>query len=171
MSNFKNIKSKIYSLSDLKIQSDKWKENGDKIVFTNGCFDILHIGHARLLSEASALGDVLILGLNSDASVARLKGPERPVNSETVRAEMLSCLESVDFVTVFDEDDPRALIAALKPDVHIEGGDFDPDNDSAMPEASVLREHGGCVKVIALLEGHSTTGLISKIRTNLCSAH
>ena len=158
------VRGKARSRQDLIQIVSKAREDGRSVVFTNGCFDILHVGHARLLREASSLGDLLVLGLNSDASVSRLKGPERPINSEHIRAEMLSCLESVDYVTVFAEDEPSELIAALKPDVHVKGGDYDPEDAASMPEAEVVRANGGRVVVIPLLEGHSTTGIISKLR-------
>lgn len=157
------FRGKTRTREELAEITAKLRAEGRRIVFTNGCFDILHAGHARLLSGASALGDVLILGINSDASVARLKGPSRPINTADDRAEILSCLESVDFVTVFEEDDPCALIAALKPDVHVKGGDYDPEDQSSMPEASVVRDNGGDVVVIPLLEGRSTTTTIKKV--------
>jgi len=113
MSNLKNIKSKIYSLSDLKIQSDKWKENGEKIVFTNGCFDLLHRGHIEVLANTADLGDKLIIGLNSDSSIKELKGGNRPIMDEISRAILLASLQFVDAIVFFSEETPYKLIETL----------------------------------------------------------
>ncbi len=130
---------------------------GQRVVFTNGCFDILHVGHARLLREAAALGDFLVVGLNSDASVRRLKGPERPRNSEDARAELLAALDAVDAVTVFDDDTPLALIDAIRPDVLVKGGDYRPDE---VVGRDVVEASGGRLVLIPLVEGYSTTKLL-----------
>ncbi|MEM7405246.1 MAG: bifunctional heptose 7-phosphate kinase/heptose 1-phosphate adenyltransferase [Pseudomonadota bacterium] len=159
------VRGKTRSRAELAGIVRQLQRAGKRVVFTNGCFDILHVGHAQLLRAAGELGDVLILGLNSDASVQRLKGPERPINSAEHRAEMLSCLESVDYLTFFDEDDPRAVLEALRPDVHVKGGDYDPDDPGSMPEATTVRSYGGEVRVVPLLEGQSTSGLVSRIRS------
>jgi D-beta-D-heptose 7-phosphate kinase/D-beta-D-heptose 1-phosphate adenosyltransferase len=132
---------------------------GQSIVFTNGCFDLLHVGHARLLRQAAACGDVLVVGLNSDASVRRLKGPTRPLNSEAARAELLAALECVDLVTVFDDDTPLALIEAIQPDVLVKGGDYRPEE---VVGREVVEGSGGKLVLIPLVEGHSTTGLVRK---------
>ena len=152
---------KVTGPKDLLLRVARWKFLGRRIVFTNGCFDILHEGHLELLSNAAALGDILIVGLNSDASVARLKGPERPVNGETFRARMLASLTMVDAVCIFGEDTPAQLIEAILPDVLVKGGDYDP---AAIVGADTVRSAGGAVVVIPLVQGRSTTGTIEKIR-------
>lgn len=132
-----------------------------KIVFTNGCFDILHVGHIRYLQEAAKLGDVLIIGLNSDASVKRLKGSERPINNEAERAEMLSALGFVDYIAVFDEDTPQELIKVIQPDILVKGGDYSPNEVVGKKE---VEERGGKLVLIPFVEGKSTTGIIEKIK-------
>lgn len=134
---------------------------GRKLVFTNGVFDILHAGHVRYLQEARTLGDMLIVGVNDDASVRRLgKGPKRPINSLDDRLEVLAALRAVDGVIAFAEDTPIAVIEALKPNIHVKGGDYDPE---AMPETPVVREHGGEVVILPLLPGRSTTRVVKRI--------
>jgi rfaE bifunctional protein nucleotidyltransferase chain/domain len=137
------------------------RARGEKIVFTNGCFDILHVGHARYLAEARALGDLLVVGLNSDVSVRELKGPARPIVPEDERAEMLAHLAVVDYVCLFDESRPDALIEVVRPHVHAKGGDYRPED---LPEAAVVRKHGGEVVVLSLVHGKSSTNIIEKIR-------
>ena len=132
---------------------------GQTVVFTNGCFDLLHPGHVRLLRQAAALGDFLVVGLNSDASVRRLKGANRPINPEDARAEVLAALESVDAVTVFDEDTPLELIEAIGPDVLVKGGDYRPDEVVGRAEVEAA---GGRLVLIPLVEGHSTTRLVHR---------
>ena len=132
-----------------------------RIVFTNGCFDLLHRGHVDYLSRARALGDMLVVGVNTDASVRRLKGPGRPVTSEEDRAHVLAALEAVDAVTLFDEDTPRDLIAALKPDVLVKGGDYSVEKIAGREEVEAA---GGQVVILPLTVGRSTTSLIETIR-------
>lgn len=132
------------------------RNSGKRLVFTNGCFDALHVGHITLLEEASSLGDVLIVGLNTDSSARRLK-PGRPVNSQGDRARMLSAVESVDYVVLFDEDTPYELVRSLRPDVIVKGGDYEPDQ---IVGADLVLEHGGEVHVVPLVDGYSTTGTI-----------
>ena len=134
-----------------------WKERGEKVVFTNGCFDILHRGHLTYLQQAASLGDHLIVGLNSDESVKKLKGPERPVNSEEDRSFMLASLRSVDEVVIFGEDTPEELLSHLKPDILVKGGDY-------KVEEVAGRQYAGEVKILPFVDGYSTTGLIHKIR-------
>ena len=136
------------------------REGGVRVVFTNGCFDILHAGHVRYLTAARALGDVLILGLNSDASVRRLKGETRPVNSEADRAEVVGALASVDYVVIFGEDTAEELITKVQPAVYAKGGDYTLET---LPEASIVERYGGKVAFIPLVEGKSTTGMIAKM--------
>lgn len=135
---------------------------GKTLVFTNGVFDILHAGHVLCLEAARALGDMLIVGLNADESVRRLnKGPERPINPLEDRMQVIEALRCVDGVLSFDEDTPVELIAKLKPDIHVKGGDYDPDQ---LPETPVIRAYGGRVVVIPLLPGRSTTRIVRTIR-------
>ncbi len=144
------------------------RDAGQKVVFTNGCFDILHVGHARLLRQAAACGDVLVVGLNSDASVRRLKGPTRPLNDEAARAELLAALECVDVVAVFDDDTPLALIEALRPDVLVKGGDYRPEE---VVGREVVEGSGGKLVLIPLVEGHSTTGLVRRAAERTITPH
>lgn len=137
------------------------RPRSQRIVFTNGVFDILHRGHVEYLHAARALGDVLVVGVNTDDSVRRLKGPERPLNREQERAFVLAALACVDAVTLFDEDTPRALIAALLPDVLVKGGDYAPDQVVGRAETEAA---GGRLVLIPFVEGHSTTGLVERIR-------
>lgn len=131
------------------------------VVFTNGCFDILHVGHVRALEAARAFGDILIVGVNSDESVRRLKGPLRPIVPERERAEMLAALEAVSYVVIFGEETPNETIALLEPEVHVKGGDYDIE---AMPETPVVRAHGGRVEIVNFVDGFSTTDIISTIK-------
>ena len=140
---------------------DKLKKEGKKIVFTNGCFDILHVGHMRYLEEAKSFGDYLFVGVNSDESVRRLKGPTRPINNEQDRAELLAGLKSVDYTVVFTEDTPVELIEELKPSIHIKGGDYKKED---LPETKVVESYGGEVYIVSLVEEKSTTNVVKKIQ-------
>lgn len=131
-----------------------------KVVFTNGCFDILHVGHARYLKDAKALGDVLVVGLNSDSSVRDLKGPERPIQNERDRGELLSCLAAVDFVVIFSESTPTRLIEEVQPDVLVKGGDWPVEK---IEGSKFVLARGGEVKSLPFHPGHSTTTLIERI--------
>ena len=137
------------------------RAGGQRIVFTNGCFDILHTGHVRYLKAARSLGDCLAVGLNSDVSVRRLKGPERPVNAEADRAEVLDALFAVDYVTIFDEPTAEHLIARIRPDVYVKGGDYTLET---LPEAKIVQQYGGRVAFVDLVPGRSTTKVIEKLR-------
>lgn len=150
-------KSKIVSLRTLQKRVKEWRVAGKKIVFTNGCFDILHAGHVSVLEFSRNKGDVLVVGLNSDASVKRLKGPTRPINTQNDRALVLACLESVSAVCIFEEDTPYNLIKAVRPDVLIKGGDY-------KKSEIVGSEFAGKVVRFPLLEGRSTTGIIKKAK-------
>jgi rfaE bifunctional protein nucleotidyltransferase chain/domain len=154
-------KNKIATLDEAKKTIALWKDSGLEVVFTNGCFDILHLGHADYLEHARALGDRLIVGLNSDASVKRLKGEGRPINSEYARARILASLSFVDMVVVFGEDTPLALISALLPDILVKGKDYEISN---IVGADVVIEHGGKVLTIDLVDGYSTTNIVQKIK-------
>ncbi len=149
------IKKTVELQSLLELHKNK------KVVFTNGCFDILHVGHVVYLNDAKSLGDILVVGLNSDSSVRRLKGDGRPVNNQRDRATVLSALESVDYVVIFDEDTPYELIDALKPNVLVKGGDWEPDQ---IVGADIVMKNGGIVKSLRFIEGRSTTEMIRRIR-------
>lgn len=136
------------------------RAGGKKIVFTNGCFDILHAGHVRYLEKAKAFGDVLVLGLNSDASVRANKGPSRPINSEMDRAEVVGALASVDAVVLFDELTAESIIAKVRPDVYVKGGDYTLET---LPEAKIVQSYGGRVEFVQMVAGRSTTNVIKKI--------
>lgn len=136
--------------------------DGRRLVFTNGVFDILHAGHVTYLEQARALGDLLIVGLNTDASVRRLaKGEDRPINSLEDRATVIAALRCVDGVVSFDEDNPVAIIEKLKPEIHVKGGDYDVEK---MPETAVIRSYGGEVVILPFLPGRSTTAILQAIR-------
>lgn len=152
---------KIKTQQELKTQIKKWQANKEKVVFTNGCFDILHLGHIDYLEKAKAQGNKLVIGLNSDESVCKLKGPERPINKEYARSRMLAALSFVDGVTVFGEDTPKELIEFLLPDVLIKGSDY--SIETIVGADTVLR-NGGEVKTINLVDGYSTTNIIEKIK-------
>jgi len=155
------MKPKILSRGEAREVIRDLQAAGKKVVFTNGCFDILHAGHVRYLREARALGDLLVIGMNSDKSVRRLKGAGRPLVREAERAEVLAALEMVDCVTIFDEDTPAELVAELRPDVLVKGGDYKAE-DVVGREA--VEASGGRVVIVPLVRGTSTTGLIRKIR-------
>ena len=145
-------------------QAEALRAAGRRVVFTNGVFDILHVGHVRYLQAARALGDALLVGVNSDASVRRLKGPDRPLNPEDERAEVLAALRCVDGVCVFEEDTPHALIEAVRPHIHAKGGDY--QTPDALPETPLVRSLGGDVVILQLVPGRSTTRLIERIEGN-----
>ncbi|MFH1409353.1 MAG: D-glycero-beta-D-manno-heptose-7-phosphate kinase [Nanoarchaeota archaeon] len=153
--------TKVKSLPELKKTTAFLKKQGKRIVWTNGCFDILHVGHTRYLQEAHRLGDVLILGLNTDASVHRFKGKGRPILPERARAEVLSALSSVDYILFFDESTPIRQIKELMPDIIVKGGDYKAEDVVGF---DVMKKQGGNVVIIPLIEGFSTTTLINKIR-------
>ena len=134
-----------------------------KMVFTNGCFDLLHPGHLHYLNEAKELGDVLIVGLNSDRSVRQIKGNDRPINDEKFRAEMLIGLKPVDAVVLFDEDTPIQIISIIKPAIHVKGGDY---NITKLPEYETVVSNGGEVKLLSFLDGYSSTNIINKLINN-----
>src|SRR5205085_5155556 len=149
----------LYSRPDLIAARADWKRAGKTVVFTNGCYDLLHPGHIRLLEQARSLGDLLILGLNSDDSVRRLKGPSRPLIAEQDRAAVAASLEAVDAVTLFDEDTPRELIAAVLPDILIKGADW----AHFIAGREEVEAAGGRVMALALEPGYSTTGIVEQI--------
>jgi D-beta-D-heptose 7-phosphate kinase/D-beta-D-heptose 1-phosphate adenosyltransferase len=153
-------RTKVVSRPALERRLRLLRRQGKRIAFTNGCFDLIHPGHVRYLRAAKKLGDVLVVGLNSDASVRRLKGPGRPLVPQRDRCEVMAALEMVDFVTVFSEDTPYRLIKQLQPDVLVKGGDWAPDQ---IVGADIVRAHGGTVRSLPFASGYSTTGLVERI--------
>ena len=151
--------SKILSLNQMMERVATWKTMRETVVFTNGCFDILHVGHVTLLDDARREGSRLIVGINSDDSVRRLKGPSRPVVDERSRARVLAALEAVDAVVVFDEPTPLELMLALRPDVIVKGGDYEADS---IVGAAEVRSWGGRVKIVSFVPGFSTTEIIAR---------
>jgi D-beta-D-heptose 7-phosphate kinase/D-beta-D-heptose 1-phosphate adenosyltransferase len=156
---------KILERNILKDKLEELRKKGKKIAFTNGCFDILHVGHVRYLREAKKTADVLVLALNSDSSVRSLKGEERPLIPEQERAEILAALEFIDFVTIFDELTPLELINYLKPDILIKGGDWPEEKVVGREE---IKKWGGRVAIIPEVEGKSTTNIVEKIKQLYC---
>ena len=149
------------SLTQLQEQVAHWQGQGEKVVFSNGCFDILHLGHIDYLEKARELGDRLVIGLNTDASVKTLKGPQRPINDEQARARMLAALGFVDGVVLFAEETPYELISALKPDILVKGNDYQIKD---IVGAQEVLKAGGEVKTVELVEGYSTSSIIEKIK-------
>lgn len=147
---------KVLARPALARRLDELRRSGCRVVFTNGCFDLLHVGHLRTLLTARAQGDVLVVGVNSDDSVRRLKGPARPLVPQQERAELLAGLECVDFVVVFEEDTPIATLEQLRPDCHVKGGDYRADS---LPESATVRAYGGRILITPLVPGRSTTRL------------
>lgn len=154
-------KNKILTFDDMRHQVKRWRLLDKTIAFTNGCFDILHEGHLEILSRSAASADILVVGVNTDASVKRLKGESRPVNNEAFRAGMLAALSMVDAVVLFDDPTPLELIRMIAPDVLIKGGDYAIDR---IVGAEEVIKNGGEVKIVPLLKGYSTTSLIQKIQ-------
>ncbi|MCB0417669.1 MAG: D-glycero-beta-D-manno-heptose 1-phosphate adenylyltransferase [Bdellovibrionaceae bacterium] len=153
---------KILPLAEIVSLCESWKSDGKRIVTTNGCFDLVHYGHARYLAAASRLGDRLICAVNSDASVRSLgKGSDRPLFPEQVRAYQVASLAVVDAVVVFSENTPEALLEALRPDIHVKGGDYRPED---LPETKVVERNGGEIQIIPLEPGYSTTAIFERIR-------
>src|SRR3954451_1181151 len=153
------VTARLYERSELIAQRTRWKEQGKKVVFTNGCYDILHPGHIRLLESASSLGDVLVLGLNTDRSVRRAKGPSRPFQDERSRTRLALHLEAVDAVVLFEEDTPRELIADLLPDVLVKGADW----THFIAGKEEVEAAGGEVRTVPIEPGFSTTDIAGKI--------
>ncbi|ASQ89822.1 D-glycero-beta-D-manno-heptose 1-phosphate adenylyltransferase [Prosthecochloris sp. GSB1] len=160
-------KEKLLTSDDAELLVRRLQRKGRKIVFTNGCFDILHAGHVQYLEKARAMGDALVVGVNSDASVRRLKGERRPVSPQADRSLVLAGLESVDAVVLFDEDTPELLIQKLLPDILVKGADWPIEKIAG---ARAVLESGGKVETVEFLEGRSTTGLIERIVSARCGA-
>lgn len=156
--------SKILSLPHAIEQAAQWRADGQRIVFTNGCFDIVHLGHIDYLEKARALGDRLVLGLNTDASVSRIKGPLRPVVNEYARARMMAAMQFIDLVVLFDEPTPKELIEAIRPDILVKGDDY---TVATIVGADFVLANGGSVETIPLVKGYSTTSLIERIKQSM----
>lgn len=150
----------ILSREELVTRIDAERKNGSRVVLANGCFDVLHVGHVRYLAGARELGDVLVVGVNSDEQVARLKGPGRPILPATERAELVDALESVTYVTVFNEPTVEELLLALKPDIHAKGTDYTEDT---VPERDVVRSYGGRVAIVGDPKDHSTSAILARL--------
>jgi D-beta-D-heptose 7-phosphate kinase/D-beta-D-heptose 1-phosphate adenosyltransferase len=161
------LNSSILTLEEAILQFGREKRNGRRVVFTNGCFDLLHPGHVRILEHARALGEALIVGLNSDAGVRQLKGVGRPVIPERERAEILAALECVDAVVIFEDLTPREVIAMLLPDVLVKGGDWPGDQIVGREEVEAA---GGRVVSVPVVPGYSTTAILKKIREGACTS-
>lgn len=151
---------KIIKRDEITAVIEQLKAAGKTIVFTNGCFDILHAGHVRYLAAARQLGDCLIVGLNSDCSVRELKGPTRPVNHQEDRAEVIAAMAAVDYVVIFDEKTAETTVAAIKPDIYAKGGDYTVDK---LPEAAIVAQYGGKTVLIPEVPGRSSTNIIRRI--------
>lgn len=157
------MKDKILNMDLLLAERDRLRTAGKRVVFTNGVFDLLHVGHVRYLAEARALGDALVVAINSDRSVRELKGPERPVFAEDERAEILAALRTVDYVVVFDDISPRSTIRKLLPDVLVKGGDYELDEIHGREEVEAA---GGKVISLPFVKGASTTSLVERMKRN-----
>lgn len=152
--------NRILTRQELLKRVEAAKGEGQKVVFANGCFDVLHVGHIRYLKGARELGDLLVVGVNSDEQVAKLKGPGRPIMSADERAEIVAAIEAVDYVTIFDEPTVEALLLLLKPDVHAKGTDYTVDT---VPEREIVRSYGGSVAIVGDPKDHSTSAILSRL--------
>lgn len=159
-----NSTDKIFTLPQLQEQVNTWRSQGQKIVFTNGCFDLLHLGHVDYLEKARQLGDKLVLGLNTDASISRIKGPSRPLQDEMSRARIMASLLFIDAVVLFDENTPLELIEAVQPDILVKGDDY---TIESIVGHEVVLGRGGEVRTVPLVKGYSTTNIVKKIEKQL----
>ncbi len=159
---------KIKTLQEATAQVQGWQHAGHRVVFTNGCFDIIHLGHVDYLEKARMLGDKLVIGLNSDDSVSRFKGPERPLQDQTSRARILASMQFVDLVVFFNEDTPLTLISELNPNILVKGSDYSAEANDHSAEyivgSDVVKKNGGVVKTIEFVPGYSTTRIVEKIK-------
>ena len=153
-------RAKVVTWEELVLRLAPLRATGGRVVFTNGCFDLMHVGHARYLQQARRLGEALVVGVNSDRSVQALKGPARPLVPEAERLELLAALECVDYVTPFQEATPERLLSWLRPEIHVKGGDY---REEDLPEAPLVRSWGGQIVLLPFTPGHSTTELIERI--------
>jgi len=154
------MNKKIVSFTKAKKILKELKIQGKKIVFTNGCFDLIHAGHVKYLNKAKKFGDILVIGLNSDLSIKKIKTENRPIISQNNRALLLSAFEFVDYIIIFNEETPIDLLKSLKPDVHIKGGDYKAIN---LPEYKIVKKYGGKIKILPFIKGCSSTSIINKI--------
>jgi len=155
---------KIISFEEIGSRVRSWRNDSQKLVFTNGCFDILHSGHVRYLQTAAGFGDILVVGLNSDSSARKLKGPRRPIITQANRAYLLSSIEVIDCIVIFDEETPARLIHSISPDVLVKGGDYLTED---VVGYDTVTENGGCVKIVPYVEGNSTSGIVNSILEQL----
>ena len=162
MSSLKKVEKKIQTLEQAKKTVQNWNSNKETIVFTNGCFDILHLGHLDYLIKSKDLGTKLIVGVNSSSSVRKLKGPLRPINSTKSRSALLAGFECIDLVVIFDEETPFNLITKLKPNILVKGGDY---TFATIVGAKEVKKYGGNVQIIPFLEGYSTSSIVTKIQS------
>jgi D-glycero-beta-D-manno-heptose 1-phosphate adenylyltransferase len=162
MDKFEHLKSKILTKEELNTLLNVLKFKGKKVVFSNGCFDILHRGHIEYLAKAASFGDCMIIGLNTDASVKRLKGKNRPVQDEISRSQVIAALHFVDYVVLFDEDTPYELISYLKPNILVKGSDY---KENEIVGADVVKANGGKVVTVDLVDGYSTTSIIERLKS------
>lgn len=154
---------KFRTIDELARMRPEQKRAGKVVVWTNGCFDLLHAGHIRSLRAARALGDLLIVGLNSDSAVRSIKGPSRPIMPERDRVEVIAALECVDYVTLFDDSEPSAILTLVRPDIHCKGQDYAPGSGRPVPERDVVIAYGGRIEFLPLFEGRSTSALLERI--------
>jgi rfaE bifunctional protein nucleotidyltransferase chain/domain len=155
------VQSKIFTLDSLKVKITEWKQKGFIVVFTNGCFDLIHLGHVDYLEKARNLGDKLIVGINSDSSIKRIKGEKRPILDENARSRILASFEFIDAVILFSEDTPYHLIKDVKPDILVKGNDYRPEN---IVGADIVKSYDGKVITIDLIPGYSTSEIIKNIK-------
>lgn len=163
MSSLNNIKNKFFTLEELAVQSQNWKNDGEKIVFTNGCFDVVHKGHVEVLARTSDLGDKLIIGLNSDVSISNIKGPSRPIIDEDSRKLLLAAFSFIDAIVLFDEETPYNLINTLKPDVLAKGGDY---KIKDIVGADIVKAYGGHIITVPLTPNFSSSNIIDRIKNS-----
>jgi rfaE bifunctional protein nucleotidyltransferase chain/domain len=156
-----NSPHKIFSREQLRAQVSRWRDAGERIILTNGCFDMLHVGHVRYLHGAKALGGTVVVGINADSSVRSLKGEGRPLMPAEERAELLAALADVDAVVIFEEPDVRALVREIRPDIHAKGTDYTAES---VPERDVVEEYGGRIAIVGDPKDHSTTHLLARLR-------
>jgi len=156
-------RAKMLGEDRLLVERERLRSAGKRVGFTNGCFDLLHVGHVRYLHDARDLVDAMIVGVNTDASVRELKGPDRPVVPEEERAELIAALESVEYVVLFADRTAERIVGALRPEVYFKGGDYLPDPD-VLPEATVVREYGGEVRVMSVHSGRSSSALLARLK-------
>lgn len=160
----RSIEDKIATWPELLKRRAEWRKQGKVVVWTNGCFDLLHVGHIRSLQDARHLGDILVVGVNSDASIRRIKGPTRPLVPAKERSVILAAIEAVDCVVVFEEDTPEVALARLQPEIHCKGADYAPPRGKPIPESAIVTLYGGRIEFLPLIEDRSTSNLVARIR-------